>query len=191
MGRYYSRHRQTQRSSIRNQSINNLTVAGTSSFSNAATFNSVTANGSSALRGNVTVGLSSANSLTVASSSVFSGPVEMQGTVLMTSTGALRLPSGTNVQRPVGPIGGMIRFNTAISNLEFWNGSTWTVVGTGTGSSGGATGAGEDKIFYENQQLVTGSYVLSPGFNAVSAGPIRIANGVTVTIPSGAGWAIV
>lgn len=46
-------------------------------------------------------------------------------------------------------------------------------------------------VFYENATTVNTSYTLTAGKNAVSAGPITIASGVTVTVPSGSRWAIV
>jgi len=59
------------------------------------------------------------------------------------------------------------------------------------GTAGGATGAGGDDVFYENGQTVTTNYTLTAGKNAMTAGPITIQNGATVTIPSGAAWVIV
>jgi len=59
------------------------------------------------------------------------------------------------------------------------------------GTAGGATGGGTDDVFYENSQTVTTSYTLTSNKNAMSAGPITISNGATVTIPSGATWVIV
>jgi len=52
-------------------------------------------------------------------------------------------------------------------------------------------GGGSDHIFYENGQTVTTDYTLTTNTNAVSAGPITIASGVTVTIPSGSTWVVV
>lgn len=49
----------------------------------------------------------------------------------------------------------------------------------------------QEGLFYENDQTVSANYTLTTGKNAVSAGPITIASGVTVTVPSGAGWAVV
>lgn len=46
-------------------------------------------------------------------------------------------------------------------------------------------------VFYENAQAVTANYTISANSNAMSAGPITINTGVTVTIPSGSVWAIV
>ena len=54
-----------------------------------------------------------------------------------------------------------------------------------TGISAGATGGGSDEIFYENGQTVTTNYTITNGKNAMSAGPITINSGVTVTVGSG------
>ena len=43
----------------------------------------------------------------------------------------------------------------------------------------------------ENGQTVTTSYTLTTNKNAMSAGPIVINSGATVTIPSGASWVVV
>ena len=59
------------------------------------------------------------------------------------------------------------------------------------GGGGGATGGGSDEIFYENDQTVTTNYTLTTNKNAMSAGPITVNGGVTVTIPSGASWTVV
>lgn len=59
------------------------------------------------------------------------------------------------------------------------------------GRAGGATGGGTDDVFYENSQTVTTNYTLTAGKNAMTAGPITIDSGVTVTVPAGSSWAIV
>ena len=56
---------------------------------------------------------------------------------------------------------------------------------------GGATGGGADQVFFQNSQTVTTSYAIPSGKNAMSAGPVTINGGVTVTIPSGSVWTIV
>ena len=59
----------------------------------------------------------------------------------------------------------------------------------------GATGTGNDKIFWENGKTVTQSYTIGTTFgaacNAMSAGPITINNNVVVTVGSGNTWTIV
>jgi len=56
---------------------------------------------------------------------------------------------------------------------------------------GGATGAGTDRVFYENDQTVNTNYTISTNKNAMSAGPITVASGVSVTVPNGSTWTIV
>lgn len=53
-----------------------------------------------------------------------------------------------------------------------------------------AGGATED-IFYINGKTVTQNYTITSTENAMSSGPITIADGVTVTIADGGEWAIV
>jgi hypothetical protein len=59
------------------------------------------------------------------------------------------------------------------------------------GLAGGALGSGTNQIFYENDQTVTGSYSITAGKNAMTAGPVTVNSGITVTVPSGSYWSIV
>ncbi len=62
-------------------------------------------------------------------------------------------------------------------------------------AAAGATGAGSDKIFWENGTTVTQSYTIagnaSTAKNAMSAGPITINDSVVVTIGANQTWTIV
>lgn len=60
-----------------------------------------------------------------------------------------------------------------------------------TGIAAGATGGGSDEIFWENGQTVTTDYTITNGKNAMSAGPITINTGVTVTVGTGETWTVV
>lgn len=57
--------------------------------------------------------------------------------------------------------------------------------------SRGGTGGGGDVVFYENDTAITTSYTITTGKNAMTAGPITINAGATVTVPSGSTWTIV
>jgi hypothetical protein len=48
-----------------------------------------------------------------------------------------------------------------------------------------------DTPIYENVNTIRSSYVITTGSNAMSAGPITIADGVIITIPNGSEWSIV
>ena len=76
-------------------------------------------------------------------------------------------------------------------NTVLYNQATSTVDISIAGGGGGAVGAGTDKVFYENDQTVTQSYSISAGKNAMVAGPIAVASGKTITIPSGSELTIV
>jgi hypothetical protein len=101
------------------------------------------------------------------------------------STGSGALPSGTTAERDGSPNAGYVRFNSDTSGFEGYNGSAWGALG------GGATGAGGDEVFYENEQTVTTNYTITSNENAMSAGPVTVNTGVTVTVPSGSTWVIV
>lgn len=54
----------------------------------------------------------------------------------------------------------------------------------------GADGGGSDAVFYENDQTVNTSYTITTGRNAMTTGPISIATGATVTVPTGSVWMV-
>jgi hypothetical protein len=54
-----------------------------------------------------------------------------------------------------------------------------------------ATGGGSDQIFYQNGQTVTANYSIPSDQNAMTAGPITISTGITVTVSEPSVWTIV
>jgi hypothetical protein len=48
-----------------------------------------------------------------------------------------------------------------------------------------------DTPIYENLNIIRSNYTITTGSNAMSAGPITIADGVIITIPNGSEWSIV
>ena len=110
------------------------------------------------------------------------------GTADFDSNTAIKVCDGTTAQRPTGAVG-MLRYNTTTNSFEGYSGSSpsWGEIGGG----GGATGTGSDAIFLNYGQTVTGSYSIPANTNSLSAGPISVASGQSVTIPSGSRWIIV
>lgn len=45
--------------------------------------------------------------------------------------------------------------------------------------------------FFQNTNTITQSYTVATNYNAMSAGPITVNSGVTVTVPSGSTWVVV
>ena len=97
------------------------------------------------------------------------------------TTGSGKLPSGTELQRDGSPSAGYIRFNTDASSFEGYDGSAWGSIGGGA-SAGGA--------IYENKDDITANYTITSGSNGFSVGPMTIASGVSVTVPSGQRWVV-
>jgi len=99
------------------------------------------------------------------------------------STGAVKVPVGTAGQQPGTPATGMLRFNSTSVSFEGYNGTAWGSIG----GSSNITTLG----LYENNATISANYTIGAGNNAVSAGPITINSGITVTVPSGSTWVVV
>jgi len=54
-----------------------------------------------------------------------------------------------------------------------------------------ATGFAATGGMFEHSNTISANYAINSGNNAISAGPVTVANGVTVTIPTGSTWVIV
>ena len=111
--------------------------------------------------------------------------LSMSGDLTMSGTGQIKVATGTTAERSGSPTTGMFRFNTSLTRFEGYNGSAWSGVGTG------AVGGSADLVFFENDITVTADYTITTNKNAMSAGPISINSGVTVTVPSGSTWTVV
>lgn len=83
--------------------------------------------------------------------------------LIVSATGALGLPSGTVAQRPGSPTAGFFRWNTDNTVIEYWSGSTWVALGSGSGSV--------------TSVAVTGSTGLSVG-----GSPITTSGTITLTL---------
>ena len=94
--------------------VDNLTMDGTNISSNA--------NVSIAGNGNVAIG--SANN----GNMIFT--VDGTGIASFASTTSLTIPAGNTAQRPGSPETGALRFNTAITQVEVYDGAQWEVVGS-------------------------------------------------------------
>lgn len=99
------------------------------------------------------------------------------------ATGSSNLSVGTTAQRDGSPAAGMIRYNSTLGQFEGY-GSAWGAIG------GGATGGGSDTWAVEHDNTITTSYTIGTGKNVISAGPLTVNSGATVTVPSGSNWVI-
>ena len=110
-----------------------------------------------------------------------------------TDTGFFRVSSGQI---------GIVANGTKVAQFPTATGSSGQLLSTnGAGvlsyvdPPASATGGGSDKVFYENSTTVTQDYTIGTTFgsaaNAMSAGPVTINSGVTVTVPSGSTYTVV
>lgn len=110
------------------------------------------------------------------------------------ATDALVIPVGTTAQRPTGA-DGHFRFNTDTFSFEgYANGSWGPVAGIGyyKGNKGTVgTAEGANNIFRINANTLTANVTFTAGENASAAGPISVANGITLAVDAGARVSIV
>ena len=110
-----------------------------------------------------------------------------------TDTGLFRVSSGQI---------GIVANGTKVAHFPASTGSSGQLLSTnGAGvlsyvdPPASATGGGSDKVFYENSTTVTADYTIGTTFgataNAMSAGPVTINAGVTVTVPAGSTYTVV
>jgi hypothetical protein len=152
------------------------TINGTSvgaSTAAAGAFTTLSASGNLTVNGNTTLGDASGDTITLNAATA-----SVPNNLYFSGTGTIRIPNGTTGQRPT-PAAGMIRYNTTSGLFEGYT-TQW----------GGIGGASADGAVYENAQTISNNYTMTTNFNGESVGPITIASGVTVTIPSGSRWVV-
>jgi hypothetical protein len=187
--------------------INAILISGAElTISGATNANSITAtgavisrtlqvSGAATVTGNLDVSGNTyvRGNLEASGNTTLSGTLTVSGAISGVTDGGVygsgywKVPAGIEGARPVTALSGMIRYNTTIDQYEGFGGG-----GAGAWSSlgGGATGSGGDRVFVLNETGVTTDYTLS-GFNASSAGPITIADGIDVIIADDFNWSIV
>ena len=74
---------------------------------------------------------------------------------------------------------------TASATTALYGDNTWKTVATSP------VGGGTEKIFYENEQSVDVDYTVTANNNAMSAGVVTVASGITVTLTGSSVWTIV
>jgi hypothetical protein len=155
-----------------NTNASNITATGNVSALNISTAN-VTATGAGAFTGNVSAANFSTAGFANAANVVATGNSQFNG------TGALKIPVGTNGQRPT-PATGMVRFSSTDTQFEGYNGTQWTSIG----------GAAAGGAVYENKNEINANYTMTSGYNGESVSPITVAAGVSITIPAGSRWVV-
>jgi len=109
----------------------------------------------------------------------------------ITATDAIFVPIGNTAQRPSGA-NGMLRFNTDTSNFEGFSNSAWAnIVSTSSGGyykgNNGAIGATDSRnnLYRINSNTQSNNITIIAGENALTVGPMTIADGFNLTIDTG------
>jgi hypothetical protein len=115
------------------------------------------------------------------------------GTITNLSTtlaGDFTISQGTGTLGTSGVTSGTYGATTTIPIITVDGKGRITTMSTALAQAG-ATGGGSNRVFYENDTNVTTTYTISTNKNAMSAGPITIDNGITVTVQDGSVWTVV
>ena len=107
-----------------------------------------------------------------------------------------RLPAGTTGNRPTGISVGTMRFNTSLDSAEIYKADDGTGSAGWSPVAGGGPSLGTDSIIRTNPTTISENITVGPTAgnefaNGMSAGPITVASGFTVTVESGGSWSVV
>ena len=115
----------------------------------------------------------------------------------LTANSVLRIPAGTTANRPTGVSVGTIRFNTDNDAAEIYKADDGTGSAGWASISGGGPAVGTDSVIRTNAAAIAENITIGPTANGdakytngMSAGPIAINNGFTVTVENNAAWSI-
>lgn len=114
----------------------------------------------------------------------------------LNQTSVLRIPAGTTANRPTGVSVGTIRFNTDLDAAEIYKADDGSGSAGWASVSGGGPSLGDDSIIRTNANTIEENITVGPTAgdefaNGMSAGPITVANGYTITVETGGSWSIV
>jgi len=100
------------------------------------------------------------------------------------------LTNGTSGQVLTANTGGAPTWST-INALPSQTGNAGKYLTTdGTNASWASSGASAGGVIWENSTNISSNYTLTTSKNGLSVGPITIASGVAVTVPSGQRWVV-
>ncbi len=113
----------------------------------------------------------------------------------LNTNSVLRIPAGTQAQRPTGVSVGTLRFNTDLDSAEIYKADDGTGSAGWTPVAGGGPSLGTDSIIRTNNNVIAENISVGPSAgaeftNGMSAGPITINSGFTVTVESGGSWSV-
>ena len=113
----------------------------------------------------------------------------------LNTNSVLKIPTGTTAQRPTGVSVGTMRFNSSTDAAEIYKADDGTGSAGWASVSGGGPSLGDKSVIRTNAATIAENITVGPTAgaefaNGMSAGPITINSGYTVTVESGGAWSI-
>jgi hypothetical protein len=129
-------------------------------------------------------------------SSATSGAVTLAGTLALANggTGQTTAVAAFNALNPMTTTGDIIYEASPTTAARLGIGTTGQVLTVASGIPSWATPSGSNITtlgLYENSATISANYTIGTGNNAMSAGPITVDTGYTVTVPTGSTWTVV
>ena len=120
---------------------------------------------------------------------------QIQSLTFSSQNSVLRIPAGTQANRPATASAGTIRFNTDNDAAEIYKADDGTGNPGWSPISGGGPSLGSDSIIRTNANTISENISIGPSAgaefaNGMSAGPITIDTNFTVTIENGGAWSV-
>jgi hypothetical protein len=109
-------------------------------------------------------------------------------------TGATTAANAFNALSPLTTVGDILYEETGAVGARLPIGTTGQVLTVSGGKPAWGTAASSNitaQGLYENSATISANYTIGSGNNAMSAGPITVASGVTVTVPTGSVWTVI
>ena len=113
----------------------------------------------------------------------------------LNTNSVFKLPVGTTAQRPTGVDVGTLRFNSTDDSAEIYKADDGTGSAGWSPLAGGGPSLGTDSVVRTNPNTISENLSIGPSAgaefaNGMSAGPITIGSGYTVTVESGGSWSV-
>ena len=109
-------------------------------------------------------------------------------------TGATTAANAFNALSPLTTVGDILYEETGAVGARLPIGTTGQVLTVSGGKPAWGTAASSNITslgLYENSATIGANYTIGTGNNAMSAGPITISSGFTVTVPTGSVWTVI
>jgi hypothetical protein len=146
--------------------------------------------------------------------------INLGGAVISASNNSVILPAGSRVGNvtigsggasvvvsanpPSTPVDGTLWIDSETGDFNAYFSNGWATLNSGGSGAGGvssldpytgnikATGSITANVpFFLGNTTITANFTVPTGFNAMTPGPVTVANDITITVPDGSTWTVV